>query len=88
MKMETGIQICFKGKGYIAVVKFADGTLADALEIYEVPGDGKTYAIGWKNGTVSNAVKSGTVKLQVYLKGNDPSRNKPDAVLTLKVDIR
>ena len=72
----------------IAVVKFADGTPANALEIYEVPGSGKTYAIGWKNGTVSNAVKSGTVNLQIYLKGNDPERNKPDAVLKLQADIR
>ena len=75
----------------IESVEFVGSATADALEIYEVTSsaaNGKTYAIGWKDGTIPASVKSGSVKLKVFLKGNDPAGNKPNATITVTVNIK
>ena len=80
----------------IESLQLQSGTLADALELVEVPSsDGNKYAIQWKDTDASkpgiqikSGVKSGTVKVNVFLEGNDPARNKPNATLNLKINIK
>lgn len=80
----------------IESLQLQSGTLADALELVEVPSsDGNKYAIQWKDTDASkpgiqikSGVKSGTVKVNVFLEGNDPARNKPNATLSLKIEIK
>ncbi|MGN0155827.1 MAG: hypothetical protein ACI39N_01140 [Lachnospiraceae bacterium] len=67
------------------------GKISSALEIYEVTSSaasGKTYAIGWKDKTVPATVKSNSVKLNVFLKGNDPAGGKPNATVTVTVNVK
>lgn len=66
------------------------GKISSASEIYEVTSgttSGKTYAIGWKDQTVPATANSGSVKLNVFLKGNDPTGDKPNATVTVTVNI-
>lgn len=72
----------------IAHVELVSGTLANKLEIVRPGGYGSedTYAIQWKDGTPAS-VKSGTVKINIYLEGNDPARKVPNATVSLKVNI-
>ncbi len=80
----------------IEKLQLQPGGLADALEIVEVPSvDGNTYAIQWKDTDaftsgvqINSGVKSGTVKVNVFLEGNDSGRNKPNATLKLKVTVK
>ena len=72
------------------------GALADALEIVEVSSpDQNTYAIQWKDTDavtpgvqIKSGVKSSTVGIRVFLRGNDEERNKPNTTLKLKVNIK
>ena len=77
------------GVADIAKVELVPGALANALEINrEYSAGGRTtYSIGWKDSTVTR-VKTGTVKIKVYLEGNSPARNKPNATLSLKVTVK
>lgn len=45
------------------------------------------YEVRWKNDTAVN-VKSGNVKLNVYLEGNNPKWKKPNTTLSLKVNVK
>lgn len=77
-------------------LQLQSGALADALEIVEVPSvGGNTYAIQWKDTDsltpgvqIKSGVKSGTVKINIFLKGNDSGKNKPNATLKLKVTVK
>ena len=73
----------------IAHVELVSGTLANKLEIVRPGGYGSedTFAIQWKDGTPAS-VKSGTVKINIYLEGNDPARKIPNATVSLKVNIQ
>ena len=73
----------------IAHVELVSGTLANKLEIVRPGGYGSedTFAIQWKDGTPAS-VKSGTVKINIYLEGNDPARKVPNATVSLKVNIQ
>ena len=73
----------------IAHVELVSGTLANKLEIVRPGGYGSenTLAIQWKDGTPAS-VKGGTVKINIYLEGNDPARKVPNATVSLKVNIQ
>ena len=74
----------------IAEVQFASSTRADALQIrhmYTVRGK-SVYAVSWKDNQVPATFTKGTVKLNIFLEGNDPARNKPNATVSLTVDAK
>lgn len=66
----------------IARAELVSSALADKLEVRSA---GSGFAIGWKDNT-PGAVKSGTVKLNLYLQGNTGA--KPNATLSIKVNIK
>jgi hypothetical protein len=71
----------------IAHVELANSALADKLEIVKIGYDSDTYALRWKDNTPAS-VRSGTVKVNIYLEGNDPARKVPNATVSLKVNIQ
>ena len=74
----------------IAEVQFASGATANALQVkhvYTVRGK-SVYAVSWKNNQIPATFKKGSVKLNIFLEGNDPARNKPNAALTLNVNVK
>ena len=74
----------------IAEVQLVSGTTADALQvryIYTVRGK-SVYAVSWKNNQVPATFKKGSVKLNIFLEGNNPAINKPNAALTLNVNVK
>ena len=58
----------------------------EIVPVYSANGK-STYAVYWKDKT-SAGVKSGTVKVNIYLEGNDPVRKKPNASFKLKVNVK
>ena len=86
-----------KSKDYTKVAKVAkvevvankDVPVSKKLEIVPVysAGNKTTYAVHWKDREGAN-VKSGTVKVNIYLEGNDPARKKPNASFNLKVTVK
>ncbi len=80
------------GIAEIACVEVAgnkDVPVSNAVEIVPVyrGKDSVTYALYWKNRKSAN-VKSGTVKLNIYLKGNNSAWKKPNATVNLKVNVK
>lgn len=74
----------------IAEVQFASGATADAVQVkhvYTVSGK-SVYAVSWKNNQIPATFKKGSVKLNIFLEGNDPARNKPNATVSLTVDAK
>lgn len=70
----------------IAHVELANSALASKLEIVKLGYDSDTFAIRWKD-NVPASVKGGTVKINIYLEGNDPARKVPNATVSLKVNV-
>ena len=70
----------------IAHVELVNSALASKLEIVKLGYDSDTFAIRWKDNTPAS-VKGGTVKLNIYLEGNDPARKVPNATVSLKVNV-
>ncbi len=63
--------------------------VSNAVEVVPVyrGKDSVTYALYWKNRKSAN-VESGTVKLNIYLKGNNSKWKKPNATVSLKVNVK
>ncbi len=86
-----------KTKNYTDVAKIAkvevvgnkEVPVSKKLEIVPVYSAGNkiTFAVHWKDRKAAN-VKSGTVKVNIYLEGNDPARKKPNASFKLKVNVK
>ncbi len=73
----------------VEVVADKNVPVSKKIEVVPIYGSiGKnSYAVYWKDKTVAN-VKSGTVKVNIYLEGNDPARKKPNASFRLKVNVK
>jgi hypothetical protein len=74
---------------YVEVVNDKNVPVSKAIEVvpsYQTDRSA-AYEVRWKNLKAAN-VKSGTVKLRVYLEGNNPKWKKPNATLSLKVNIK
>ena len=70
----------------IAHVELVNSALAGKLEIVKLGYDSDTFAIRWKDNTPAS-VKGGTVKINIYLEGNDPARKVANATVSLKVNV-
>lgn len=73
----------------VEVVADKNVPVSKKIEVVPVYGMNQkiSYAVYWKDKTAAN-VKSGTVKVNIYLEGNDPARKKPNASFQLKVKIK
>ena len=73
----------------VEVVADKNVPVSKKIEIVPVYGMNQktSYAVYWKDKKVAN-VKSGTVKVNIYLEGNDPARKKPNASFNLKVNVK
>lgn len=74
---------------YVEVASDKKVPVSDAIEIIPLYNtkEGITYAIYWKDKTISN-VKSGKVKLNIYLDGNNSIWKNPSATLNLKINVK
>ncbi len=74
---------------YVEMVSDKKIPVSKAIEIVPAYQTDKsiTYEVRWKDLKSSN-VKNGTVKLRVYLEGNNPKWKKPNTTLSLKVNIK
>ncbi len=73
----------------VEVVADKNVPVSKKIEVVPVYGMNQktSYAVYWKDKKAAN-VKSGTVKVNIYLEGNDPARKKPNASFKLKVNVK
>jgi hypothetical protein len=46
---------------------------------------GGWYGIEYKDNTIAPNIKNGTIKLNVFLQGNNPANNNPNAIVSVKI---
>ncbi|MBQ9845144.1 MAG: hypothetical protein IJO54_03575, partial [Oscillospiraceae bacterium] len=77
------LTISDKAMPKIGAVELAEGTVSEYYELISL-GNG-WYAVEYKDNTVAPKIKNGTVKLNVYLKGNNTKHENPNATVSVKV---
>ncbi|MBR5799646.1 MAG: hypothetical protein IKY23_06240 [Lachnospiraceae bacterium] len=74
---------------YVEVAGNKKVPVSNAVELVPIyrSKDSVTYALYWKNRKSAN-VESGSVKLNIYLKGNNNAWKKPNSTVSLKVNVK
>ena len=67
----------------IAAVQIADGGISEFYELVNLGGG--WYGVEYKDNTIAPNIKAGTIKLNVFLQGNNPANNNPNATVSVKV---
>jgi len=67
----------------IAAVQIADSSISGFYELVNL-GNG-WYGVEYKDNKVAPKIKSGTIKLNIFLSGNNPANNNPNAYINVKV---
>ena len=68
----------------ISKVEIADAKMAEFYQIKDF-GNGQ-YAIEFKDNNIANNLKTGNIKLNIYLDGNNPIYQTPNQTVTVKVN--
>ena len=67
----------------IAAAELAEGGINDYYQLISL-GNG-WYALEYKGNSIAPKIKNGSIRLNVYLKGNNPENDNPNAIINIKV---
>lgn len=67
----------------ISEVRIAKSSISDFYEVISL--NNGWYALKYKGNQIAPKIKSGTVKLNLFLEGNNPENNNPNATVSVKV---
>ena len=68
----------------IAKVELADNNISEFYQLADL-GNGK-FAVEFKDNEIAEKIKAGTVKINIYLEGNNPENKTPNATISVKVN--
>ena len=67
----------------ISEVRIAKSSISDFYEVISL--NNGWYGLKYKGNQIAPKIKSGTVKLNLFLEGNNPENNNPNATVSVKV---